>query len=230
MAFCVRASAWPSSKASQARVAAFRAPLGRPLALPDWPFGTFPPVLGLYFQVPSLPPRSNAHCYSNNPVCKRKAGRTANCHPCFTGGRTLVMRQPSSTGSRVAPAIPSAKENPTLEPGEPVALDLYSEGLVLIRHAIDFSRRHRISGQRGLQEFHGVRLGRSPPSRGLRDGHLGPLASNELGPGPSASCAMLSMYGARRHSAASAAGSGPVSTSNSTILPKAVSSTARGSG
>ena len=33
---------------------------------------------------------------------------------CFSGGRTLVMRQPSSTRSSVAPAIPSAKEKPTV--------------------------------------------------------------------------------------------------------------------
>ena len=38
MAFCVSASAWPSSRASHAKVALLREPFGRPLGLPDLPF------------------------------------------------------------------------------------------------------------------------------------------------------------------------------------------------
>ena len=34
---------------------------------------------------------------------------------CFSGGRTLVMRQPSTTRSRVAPAKPKATENTTVQ-------------------------------------------------------------------------------------------------------------------
>src|SRR6476620_1456208 len=54
------ASACPSNKASQAKVAAFREPLGRPLGLPDVPFSNRPtcflPVFsGLFIWPPAWP-------------------------------------------------------------------------------------------------------------------------------------------------------------------------------
>ena len=58
------------------------------------------------------------------------------------------------------------------------------------------------------------------------------LASNELGPVPNGSCAMLSMYGARRHRHSAAVGRRRCFTHHlkRTSGPNAVSSTARRSG